>query len=147
MGEELRDDHWALIEPLLPAPKRRGRRRADDRRTLNDILLRQAQDRSGSLDREPAGRTYHQSMAADLLVTAVSRDGRSRGSGSRFGLSSWVPWTSEASWTGARPSWTAALSPLKKGRGYSLWLERQGQHRAHADRGQWLAPGISGDRG
>jgi transposase len=38
MGEELRDDQWALIEPLLPAPKRLGRRRADDRRTLNAIL-------------------------------------------------------------------------------------------------------------
>ena len=38
MGEELRDDQWALIGPLLPAPKRRGRRRADDRRTLNGIL-------------------------------------------------------------------------------------------------------------
>jgi transposase len=38
MGEELRDDQWALIEPLLPAQKRRGRRRADDRRTLNGIL-------------------------------------------------------------------------------------------------------------
>jgi hypothetical protein len=40
MGEELRDDQWALIEPLLPAPKHRGRRRADDRRTLTGILLR-----------------------------------------------------------------------------------------------------------
>jgi transposase len=38
MGEELRDDQWALIEPLLPAQKRRGRPRADDRRTLNGIL-------------------------------------------------------------------------------------------------------------
>jgi transposase InsO family protein len=39
IGEELRDDQWARIEPLLPPPKRRGRRRADDRRTLNGILL------------------------------------------------------------------------------------------------------------
>jgi transposase len=38
MGEELRDDQWALIEPLLPAHKGRGRPRADDRRTLNGIL-------------------------------------------------------------------------------------------------------------
>jgi transposase len=38
MGEELRDDQWALIEPLLPAPKGCGRPRADDRRTLNGIL-------------------------------------------------------------------------------------------------------------
>ena len=38
MEEELQDDQWALIQPLLPPQKRRGRRRADDRRTLNGIL-------------------------------------------------------------------------------------------------------------
>ena len=38
MGEELSDDQWALIEPLLPAHKGRGRPRADDRRTFNGIL-------------------------------------------------------------------------------------------------------------
>ena len=38
MGEELRDDQWALIEPLLPSQKRRGRPRADDRRTINSTL-------------------------------------------------------------------------------------------------------------
>jgi transposase len=38
MEEELQDDQWALIEPLLPPQKGRGRRRADDRRTLNGIL-------------------------------------------------------------------------------------------------------------
>jgi transposase len=38
MEEELSDDQWALIEPLLPGRKRRGRPRADDRRTLNGIL-------------------------------------------------------------------------------------------------------------
>jgi transposase len=38
MGEELRDDQWAVIEPLLPARKGRGRPRAEDRGTLNGIL-------------------------------------------------------------------------------------------------------------
>jgi transposase len=38
MEEELQDDQWALIQPLLPPQKRRGRRRADDRRTLNGIV-------------------------------------------------------------------------------------------------------------
>ena len=37
MGEELRDDQWALIEPYLPPHKSRGRPRADDRRTFNGI--------------------------------------------------------------------------------------------------------------
>lgn len=38
MEEELSDQQWELIRPLLPAPKGRGRPRADDRRTLNGIL-------------------------------------------------------------------------------------------------------------
>ena len=36
--EELGDKQWGLIAPLLPQHKRRGRPRADDRRTLNGIL-------------------------------------------------------------------------------------------------------------
>jgi hypothetical protein len=51
MGEELRDDQWAVIEPLLPQPKRRGRRRADDRRTLNRI----PSARTGSLGAKIGG--------------------------------------------------------------------------------------------
>ena len=36
---ELTDDQWALIEPLLPPrEKKRGKPRADDRRTINAIL-------------------------------------------------------------------------------------------------------------
>jgi len=37
-AEELDDQQWELIAALLPTPKRRGRPRADDRRTLNGIL-------------------------------------------------------------------------------------------------------------
>jgi hypothetical protein len=35
MKGDLRDDQWALIAPLLPLPKKWGRPRADDRRTIN----------------------------------------------------------------------------------------------------------------
>src|SRR5918996_5612345 len=38
MDEELGDEQWGLIAPLLPQHKRRGRPRADDRRTLDGIL-------------------------------------------------------------------------------------------------------------
>jgi transposase len=38
MDEELGDQQWELIAPLLPKPKRRGRPRAEDQRTLNGIL-------------------------------------------------------------------------------------------------------------
>jgi len=35
---EISADQWRLIEPLLPARKKRGRPRADDQQTLNGIL-------------------------------------------------------------------------------------------------------------
>ena len=38
MRRELTDAQWELIAPLLPARKRRGRPRAEDRATLNGIL-------------------------------------------------------------------------------------------------------------
>jgi transposase len=38
MDEELGDEQWQLIAPLLPQHQRRGRPRADDRRTLEGIL-------------------------------------------------------------------------------------------------------------
>jgi transposase len=38
MEGDLRDDQWELIAPLLPSQKKRGRPRADDRRTLDGIL-------------------------------------------------------------------------------------------------------------
>jgi transposase len=38
MEGDLRDDQWEVIAPLLPLPKKRGRPRADDRRTINGIL-------------------------------------------------------------------------------------------------------------
>jgi transposase len=36
---DLSDKDWELIQPLLPRKKRRGRRRVDDRRTINGILF------------------------------------------------------------------------------------------------------------
>jgi transposase len=38
MRQELRDAQWQLIAPHLPPPKRMGRPRADDRKTLEGIL-------------------------------------------------------------------------------------------------------------
>ena len=37
MEGDLRDEQWELIAPLLPPHKKRGRPRAEDRRTLNGI--------------------------------------------------------------------------------------------------------------
>ena len=38
MVDKITDAQWRLIAPVLPPPKRMGRPRADDRRTLNGIL-------------------------------------------------------------------------------------------------------------
>jgi len=38
LPSELTDKEWEALWPLLPPKKRRGRPRADDRRTLNGIL-------------------------------------------------------------------------------------------------------------
>lgn len=38
MARDLKDAEWALIQPVLPPPSRRGRPRADDRKTLNGVL-------------------------------------------------------------------------------------------------------------
>jgi len=38
MRWELADAQWQVVAPLLPSPRRRGRPRADDRKTLNGIL-------------------------------------------------------------------------------------------------------------
>ena len=38
MDEELDDQQWELIAPVLPRHKSRGRPRADDRRTVSGIL-------------------------------------------------------------------------------------------------------------
>jgi len=38
LPSELTDKEWEALRPLLPPKKRRGRPRADDRRTLNGIL-------------------------------------------------------------------------------------------------------------
>jgi transposase len=38
MHRELTDAEWQVVAPVLPSPRRMGRPRADDRKTLNGIL-------------------------------------------------------------------------------------------------------------
>jgi transposase len=58
MDEELGNEQWDLIAPLLPQPKGRGRPRAEDQRTLvrQPVHLPPATPRvatPGSLERHP----------------------------------------------------------------------------------------------
>jgi hypothetical protein len=62
MDEELRDEQWERIAPLLPQHQLRGRPRADDRRTMNGICGYS----SPVLD----GETCQRSMAAGPRATA-----------------------------------------------------------------------------
>jgi transposase len=77
MDEELGDEQWDLIAPLLPKPTGRGRPRAEDRRTLNGILWVL---RSGA-----RWKDLPPSMAADPLATDGSRSGKTRGFGKASG--------------------------------------------------------------
>ena len=108
MSEDLRDDQWKVIAPLLPAPKRLGRPRADDRTTLNGILL-------GPSGQALAGRTCMNDTGALLPATAACRSGKSRQCGSTYGSESCALWTSRASWTGATLFWMVASYQPKRG--------------------------------
>jgi transposase len=76
MDEELGDEQWVLIAPLLPIHQRRGRPRADDRRTLGGILWVL---RSGA-----RWKTCLLSMAVGPLVTGGSRSGKTWEFGNRY---------------------------------------------------------------
>jgi transposase len=64
MDEDLGDEQWELITPLLPKPKRRGRPRAEDRRTLSGILwvLRSGACWKDLLPKYGSRSTYHRRL-------------------------------------------------------------------------------------
>jgi hypothetical protein len=116
MDEELGDEQWDLIAPLLPKPKRRDRPRAEDRRTLSGILWVL---RSGAHWKD--------------LPPAAPRMARP---GSLGRHSAKILSTLE---TQAKLNWRQALLdgsfvPAKRGRGYRLRLEGQGQHSTPSGR-------------
>ncbi len=63
MDEELGDQQWEQIAPLLPQHQRRGRPRADDRRTIEGIPSASSGQVCGCSGPVAAGRTYQQGMA------------------------------------------------------------------------------------
>ena len=88
--EELTDEQWEIIEPLIPEPPRRedgkGRPRGDDRETLNGILwiLRSGARWQDMPARFPPYQTYHRRLQEWALGgVQVDRRGIGRGSASR----------------------------------------------------------------
>ncbi len=90
--EELQDEQWALIEPLLPpSPRRadgRGRPRCDDRAVLNGILwiLRSGARWKDLPERFPSYQTCHRRFqhwvddgTLSRLLASLAEDLRRRG--------------------------------------------------------------------
>lgn len=90
--EELNDEQWAIIEPLLPQPAKRedgkGRPRRDDREVLNGILwiLRSGARWQDLPPRFPPYQTCHRRFQEWVrggvlrrLLEALAEDLRSRG--------------------------------------------------------------------
>lgn len=69
MERMLTDEQWVRIAPLLPPPKPRGRRRADDRQTLEGILwMLKTGARWQDLPREYGSKTRCQLKQARALI-------------------------------------------------------------------------------
>ena len=89
---DLKDEQWAVIEPLLPKPHRhpdgRGRPRVDDRAIMNGILwtMRTGAPWQDMPDRYPSPATCHrrfqswvESGAFERILEALAKDLRDRG--------------------------------------------------------------------
>ena len=90
--EELQDEQWALLEPLLPKvsprPDGRGRPRCDDREVLNGILwiLRSGARWKDLPDRFPSYQTCHRRFqywvedgTLSRILSTLAKDLRDRG--------------------------------------------------------------------
>lgn len=89
---DLKDEQWAVVEPLLPKPPRRsdgkGRPRVDDRAILNGILwvLRTGAPWHDMPDRYPAYQTCHRRFQEwvekgvfEKVLRALVQDVKERG--------------------------------------------------------------------
>ena len=90
--EELTDEQWEIVEPLIPKPPRRedgkGRPRREDRETLNGILwiLRSGARWQDMPDRFPPYQTCHRRLQQWVrsgvfrrIVETLAEDLRTRG--------------------------------------------------------------------
>jgi transposase len=137
MEGELQDDQWALIAPLLPQPKLRGRPRADDRRTINGILwVLRSGARWRDLPREfGTPSTCHRRL----------QEWQDQGVWKHLWLTFLGALDQQGKLDWSQAFLDGSFVPAKRGRGHRLWLEGQREHGPSADRGQWLAFGLSGD--
>jgi transposase len=125
MEGELGDDQWGLITPLLPSPKKRGRPRTDDRRTLNGILWVL---RSGARWRD-LPRQYGSPSTCHRRLQEWQEQG--------VWEQIWLIFLGALDQQG-KLDWRqtfldGSFVPAKKGERYRLWLERQRQHHPPAD--------------
>ena len=103
--EELGDEQWEMIAPLLPQHKRRGRPRADDRRTLDGILWVL---RSGARWKDLPPRYGSRSTCHRRL-----QEGQDQGGWERIRLQLLSTLDTQAKLDWSRAFWTAALCLAK----------------------------------
>src|SRR5918999_3226274 len=107
MDEELGDQQWELMAPLLPKPKRRGRPRAEDRPTLNGILWVL---RSGARWKDWPPKYGSRSTCHRRL-----QEWQEQGVWEGIRLKFLSILDAQANWTGTRPFWMAASCRPKRG--------------------------------
>jgi transposase len=125
MDEELGDEQWELIAPLLPKPKRRGRPRAEDRRTLNGILwILRSSARWKDLPPKYGSRsTCHRRLQEWQDQRVWERI--------HLKLLSTLDSQAKLHWSRAFLDGSSCLAI--RGREYRLWLDRQRQHGTSGD--------------
>ena len=137
----LTDSQWELIEPLLPAPNRRGRPRTLDRRQIVNAIFYLLRCCAPAA----SGACYPATCLPGAPSTSTIVDGGLMARGSAF-TKNYAPWygtRAGATLAPVQPFWTARASrPRKKGAARL----RRGQKRrrpqaSHPGRHQRLASG------
>ena len=125
MDEELRGEQWELIAPLLPKHRRRGRPRAEDRRTLNGILWVL---RSGARWKDLPPKYGSRSTCHRRL-----HEWQDQGVWDRIRLKFLSTPDVQAKLDWSQALLDGSFVPTKKGARSRLWVERQRQHGPPGD--------------
>lgn len=106
--QELSDAQWELMRPWLPAPKRRGRPRADDRRTISGILYVL---RTGCRWQDLPGE-----YGSPVTCWRRLHQWQEQGIWEEIWRTCWAPWTAKVGWNGSGPTWMPPSSLPKRRR-------------------------------
>jgi transposase len=136
MERMLTDEQWALIAPLLPPQKPRGRKRADDRQTLEDILwVLKTGSRPQDLTRGCGSKTrYHRRL----------KEWQEQGVWERLWRAFLSTLGQAGRLQGERAFMDATFLPAKRGREGRADQEGEGEQGDAGGRGAGPSPGGAG---